>query len=84
MSQSLELGVVRWFDKRSGEGFIRTTDGESIFVHYSAIDVGHDIHSKDVWRILFSGQRVAISVIRDSHWTQVSYVGDINLLDKVG
>jgi CspA family cold shock protein len=30
-------GVVRWFDGSKGYGYIEAEDGESVFVHYTAI-----------------------------------------------
>ena len=33
-----QLGTVRWFDDLKGEGVIRDENGNSFFVHYSAIE----------------------------------------------
>jgi len=34
----MEKGNVRWFDNKKGYGFIeKATDGDDLFVHYSAI-----------------------------------------------
>ncbi len=30
-------GKVKWFNPRKGYGFIGTTDGRDVFVHYSSI-----------------------------------------------
>jgi CspA family cold shock protein len=30
-------GTVKWFNSRKGYGFIATTEGNDVFVHYSSI-----------------------------------------------
>ncbi len=32
-----EIGIVKWYDKVEGYGFIARKQGEDIYVHYSAI-----------------------------------------------
>jgi cold shock CspA family protein len=75
---------VRWFDNRSGEGFIRILDesshlfNKSIYVHWSAVDQCQtddlDCHSKHRWVVLFKKQAVNVDVIEDSHFVQISKV----------
>lgn len=76
--KQLQDGIVRWFDNKSGEGFIRV-GSESIYVHYSAIDKSKGLldgkYNKDFyWKILFQGQKVKVTIIRDSHYTQIDEV----------
>ncbi len=49
-------GTVKWFNPRKGYGFIATTDGRDIFVHYSSI-------SGDGYRSLAEGDPVIFDVI---------------------
>ena len=30
-------GTVKWFDAPRGYGYVRTPDGEDVFVHYSVV-----------------------------------------------
>ncbi len=49
-------GTVKWFNPRKGYGFIATTDGRDIFVHYSSI-------SGDGYKSLAEGDAVTFDVI---------------------
>ena len=35
----MEKGLIRWFDNKKGYGFIEQSNGNDLFVHYSAIDM---------------------------------------------
>ncbi len=49
-------GKVKWFNDSKGYGFIERSDGEDVFVHYSAIqDSG--------FRTLAEGQEVEFEVV---------------------
>ena len=49
-------GKVKWFNNDKGYGFIDYTNGEDIFVHYSAI-------RQDGYKTLSEGQRVVFDLI---------------------
>jgi len=52
-----ETGTVKWFSEAKGYGFISRTDGEDVFVHFSAIEA-------EGFRTLREGQRVEFAVER--------------------
>jgi len=49
-------GKVKWFNPRKGYGFIATSDGRDIFVHYSSI-------SGDGYRTLAEGDPVTFDIV---------------------
>jgi len=49
-------GTVKWFNSRKGFGFIATSDGRDIFVHYSNI-------SSDGYKALEEGDRVTFKIV---------------------
>ncbi len=49
-------GKVKWFNPRKGYGFIGTTDGRDVFVHYSSI-------SSEGFKTLGEGDSVLFDVI---------------------
>jgi CspA family cold shock protein len=52
--KSLSKGVVKWFDKQSGFGFITAQNGDEVFVHFSTIQVSN----KNTPKALTQGQEV--------------------------
>jgi CspA family cold shock protein len=60
-------GVVKWFDKRKGWGFITQENGEDIFVHYSQI-LGEG------FRTLIKGDRVTFDVGQTEKGVQAEHV----------
>lgn len=49
------VGTVKWFNTGKGYGFISRTNGEDVFVHYTAI-------KSEGFRNLQEGQKVEFSV----------------------
>ena len=49
-------GTVKWFNQRKGYGFISTTDGNDIFVHYSSI-------SGEGFKSLVEGDEVSFDIV---------------------
>ena len=48
-------GTVKWFSNEKGYGFISQTEGEDVFVHFSAIET-------DGYKSLQEGQAVEFEV----------------------
>jgi len=48
-----EIGIVKWFNDNRGYGFITTSVGDEVFVHYSNIGV-----KDDTYRSLVVGEKV--------------------------
>ena len=51
----LAKGLVKWFDTKKGYGFIKQSDGDDVFVHYSGI-VG------DGFKSLRAGEEVEFEI----------------------
>jgi len=74
------IGCVKWFNKKSGYGFITIVEGthlgKDIFVHHSGVTVG-----KDQYKYLIQGEYVQVNVISgastDKHEHQSSNVTGI-------
>ena len=49
-------GTVKWFNQRKGYGFISTTDGQDVFVHYSSI-------SGEGFKSLSEGDQVSFEIV---------------------
>ena len=68
-------GCVKWFNNKSGFGFITVLDGENvgkdIFVHYSAIKV-----AKDQFRYLVQGEYVEFELSKSTEGSKHEYQAD--------
>ena len=60
-------GRVKWFNERRGYGFIEQTDGDDLFVHYSAIQTPG-------FKTLEEGQEVEFDIIEGPKGLQAANV----------
>jgi CspA family cold shock protein len=60
-------GVVKWFSNEKGYGFISQSDGEDVFVHFSAIEI-------DGYKSLTQGQEVEFEVTEGPKGKQAANV----------
>jgi CspA family cold shock protein len=60
-------GVVKWFSKAKGYGFVVTPDGQEIFVHFSSI-------SGRGYRTLEAGERVTFEIMEGPKGLQAFHV----------
>ena len=51
----MNTGTVKWFNEAKGFGFIAQSEGDDVFVHYSAIE-------GDGFKSLADGDRVSFDV----------------------
>lgn len=69
------IGCVKWFNNKSGFGFITVIDGENlgkdIFAHYSAIKV-----SKDQFRYLVQGEYLEFKLTKSPEGSKHEYQAD--------
>lgn len=49
-------GMVKWFNDSKGYGFIENSEGEEVFVHFSAIQM-------DGFKTLIEGQKVEFELL---------------------
>ena len=60
-------GRVKWFNERRGFGFIERSDGDDLFVHYSAIQA-------EGFKTLEEGQEVEFDIIEGPKGLQAANV----------
>ena len=63
----LSQGTVKWFSNEKGYGFIARSDGDDVFVHYSAI-------TGDGYRTLTEGQTVEFDIVEGPKGKQAANV----------
>jgi cold shock protein len=63
----MQKGKVKWFDTKKGFGFIRSEEGNDVFVHYSSIQ-------SPGFRNLEEGQEVAFDITEGKKGPQAANV----------
>lgn len=63
----MHQGQVKWFNAEKGYGFIESSDGEDVFVHFTGI-LGEG------FRTLEEGQRVTFRTVEGNRGPQASEV----------
>ena len=63
----MAIGKVKWFNDAKGYGFIETTEGKDIFVHYSVI-------VKEGFKTLAEGQEVSFEIVEGAKGPQAANV----------
>jgi cold shock protein len=63
----LAQGTVKWFSNEKGYGFIARSDGDDVFVHYTAI-------TGDGYRTLNEGQEVEFDIVEGPKGEQAANV----------
>ena len=64
-------GKVKWFNERRGFGFIEQSEGEDLFVHYSAIQ-------EDGFKTLEEGQEVEFDIVEGPKGLQAANVTKVD------
>ncbi len=60
-------GTVKWFNNQKGYGFISDSEGNDVFVHYSAI-------TGEGFKTLEEGQNVSFEIVEGNRGAQASNV----------
>jgi CspA family cold shock protein len=63
----MEQGTVKWFNDAKGYGFVSRTNGEDVFVHFSAIQ-------SSGFKSLQEGQAVQFEVVKGPKGLQADNV----------
>lgn len=63
----MATGTVKWFNAEKGYGFISQSDGEDVFVHFSAIEM-------EGYKALEEGQSVEFEVTQGPKGKQAASV----------
>jgi CspA family cold shock protein len=60
-------GTVKWFNDAKGYGFIETSEGKDVFVHFSAIVA-------EGYKSLAQGQQVSFEIVQGEKGPQAANV----------
>jgi len=63
----LAKGTVKWFNDKKGYGFIKQENGNDLFVHYSAIEMGG-------YKTLTEGEDVSFEIEENERGVQAKDV----------
>lgn len=63
----MEQGTVKWFNAEKGFGFIEVSEGNDVFVHFSAIE-------GEGFKTLEEGQRVQFNIVAGNRGPQAEKV----------
>jgi CspA family cold shock protein len=63
----MSTGRVKWFNDAKGYGFIETSEGKDIFVHFSAVQM-------DGFKTLTEGQKVVFEIVDGAKGPQAANV----------
>ena len=69
----MATGIVKWFDTKKGFGFIRSEDGQKVFIHYTQIQ-------KEGFKGLKRGQKVKFDIFESDRGPQAT---SVEILDEV-
>jgi len=67
----MSVGRVKWFNDAKGYGFIETSEGRDVFVHYSAI-------AMDGYKSLTEGQEVEFETVESPKGLQATKVAPVS------
>jgi len=67
MGTTVSTGKVKWFNKKSGFGFILREGQKDLFVHFSAIDM-------EGFKVLYPGDMVSYEVVNSDKGEQAANV----------
>lgn len=63
----MQNGIVKWFNNEKGYGFLESTTGDDVFVHYTAIN-------GDGYKSLEEGQKVTFEIIEGNRGPQAANI----------